>query len=131
MSDTQFIAPGIPRREPTTVALYASDPEPDALRGMLAAAAAFSAGHGWTAADGGILSGGCLISQPPPSRSGWARVRELAEQCAISTVVVPSLGHISLSWKQREAERTFLRRHGVSVATVEPMLDSNLSKVIR
>ncbi|MFE7595596.1 hypothetical protein [Streptomyces sp. NPDC057494] len=131
MSDIQHFPPGTPRREPTMVALYASDPDPDVLRGMLAAAAAVSAGHGWTTTDDSVVSDDCLISQAPQSRTGWARVRELAEQRPISVVVVPSLGHISLSWKQREAKRQFLRRHGVSVACVEPMLDAILSKAVR
>ncbi|MFD8211473.1 hypothetical protein ACFV2S_34400 [Streptomyces sp. NPDC059695] len=118
-------------RTTTTAALYASDPDPDDLRGMLAAAAAVCAGHGWNTAPDGVLSDDCLISRPPQSRTGWARVREIAELGEISVVIVPSLGHISLSWHQRETERTFLRRHGVSVATVEPTLDAILSKAAR
>ncbi|MGW6395372.1 hypothetical protein ACWFR1_33855 [Streptomyces sp. NPDC055103] len=111
----------------TTVALYASDPDPETVRGMLAAAAAVAAGHGWTIAAGGTVADDCLLTQAPQSRPGWDRLRGLAEQRRISVVIVPALGHIGFSWSLWQAEQRFLPRYGVSVASVEPMLDAVLA----
>ncbi|MGW2207450.1 hypothetical protein [Streptomyces sp. NPDC001774] len=111
----------------TTVAVYASDPDPDVVQGMLAAAAAVAAHHGWTIVDGGAVADDCLLTQPPQSRSGWDRLRGLAAQRRISVVVVPALGHIGFTWSAWQAEQRFLRRHGVSVASVEPMLGAVLT----
>ncbi|MGW6569682.1 hypothetical protein [Streptomyces sp. NPDC054975] len=128
MPDTHLNPTGLTHRETaTTVALYASDPDPDAVRGMLAAAAAVAAGHNWTVAKGGTIADDCLLTQVPQSRPGWARLRGLAEQRQISVVVVPALGHIGFTWSVWQAEQRFLRRHGVSIASVEPMLDAVLT----
>ncbi|MEU9998136.1 hypothetical protein [Streptomyces sp. NPDC050848] len=117
----------------TTVALYASDPAPDVVRGMLAAAAAaaVAAGHGWTIAEDGTIADDYLLTQAPQSRPGWDRLRGLAEQRRISIVVVPALGHIGFTWSVWQAEQRFLRRHGVSLACVEPMLDAVMTGASR
>ncbi|MEU1863624.1 hypothetical protein [Streptomyces gardneri] len=97
MSDIQQHPPGLARRDAaTTVALYATDPDPDVLRGMLAAAAAVAAGHGWTIVDDGTTGDDCLLTQAPQSRPGWDRLRGLAEQRRISLVVVPTFGHVAV-----------------------------------
>ncbi|MFD4319008.1 hypothetical protein [Streptomyces sp. NPDC058548] len=111
----------------TAAALYASDPDPDVVRGMLAAMASVAAGHGWRTVEDGVISDDCLLTQAPQSRPGWARVRALAEQRRINAVVVPAHGHIGFTLEAWLAEQRFLHRHGVSVATVEPMLDAILT----
>ncbi|MFE5614182.1 hypothetical protein [Streptomyces sp. NPDC056524] len=121
-------SPGLVRRDAaTTVALYASDPDPDVVRGMLAAAAALAAHHGWTITKDGTVSDDCLLTQAPRTRPGWDRIRDLAEQARISIVVVPTLGHMGFTWSLWQAQQRFLRRHGVSVASVEPMLGTVLT----
>ncbi|GEB57095.1 hypothetical protein [Streptomyces gardneri] len=58
MSDIQQHPPALARRDAaTTVALYATDPDPDpdVLRGMLAAAVAVAAGRGWAIVDDGTI----------------------------------------------------------------------------
>ncbi|MFF1511923.1 hypothetical protein [Streptomyces sp. NPDC058326] len=132
MTDIPLNLPGPVRRDvTTTVALYASEPDPDAVREMLAAAAAVVAGYGWTIADGGTIADDCLLTQAPQSRPGWDRVRGLAEQRRINIVIVPALGHMGFTWSLWEAEQRFLRRHGVSVASVEPMLETLLTGTSR
>ncbi|MFE5940174.1 hypothetical protein ACFQ69_32960 [Streptomyces sp. NPDC056470] len=125
-SSTSPPAPGT-RGAATMVALYASDPDPEVVQGMLAAAETVAAHHGWTVVDGGTVFDDCLLTQTPQSRPGWDRLRGLAAQRRISVVVVPALGHIGFTWSVWQAEQRFLRRHGVSVASVEPMLDAVLT----
>ncbi|MFF8610934.1 hypothetical protein ACF06X_34070 [Streptomyces sp. NPDC015346] len=130
MPDIDPNPPGFARRDTATqVALYACDPDPDVARGMLAAAAALAAGHGWTIVDDGVIADDCLLTQAPQSRQGWDRLRQIAERGQIRVVIVPALGHIGFTWSVWQAEQRFLRRHGVSVATVEPMLDAVLTEV--
>ncbi|MGW8357688.1 hypothetical protein [Streptomyces wedmorensis] len=127
MPDTHPNPPRTAHRETTKVALYACEPDPDVVRGMLAAAATVAAGHGWTIVDEGTISDGCLLTQAPQSRPGWDRVRALAQQSRINLVVVPARGHIGFTQAVWEAEQRFLRRHGVCVASVEPLLDAVLT----
>ncbi|APE26733.1 hypothetical protein [Streptomyces venezuelae] len=123
MPDTHLTPPGAARREPAAAALYACDPDPDAVRGMLAAAYALATSSGWTVVDEGAIFDDCLLTQSPQSRPGWDRLRGLAERRQISVVVVPALGHIGFTWAVWQAEQRFLHRHGVSAASVEPMLE--------
>ncbi|MEV4937361.1 hypothetical protein [Streptomyces zaomyceticus] len=111
----------------TTAALYGSDPDPSVVRGMLAVAAAVAAGHSWRTVEDGVTSDDCLLTQAPQSRPGWDRVRALAEQHRINVVVVPAHSHLGFTLEVWLAEQRFLHRHGVSVATVEPMLDAILT----
>ncbi|MEU9298804.1 hypothetical protein [Streptomyces sp. NPDC048266] len=128
MTDIPFNPPGLLRCDSvTTAALYACDPDPDVVRRMLTAAAAVAAGHGWTIVEGGSIGDDCLLTQMPRSRPGWDRLRGLAEQRRINVVVVPALGHIGFTWSVWQAEQRFLRRHGMSIASVEPMLDAVLT----
>ncbi|MFD3570470.1 hypothetical protein [Streptomyces sp. NPDC058667] len=132
MPDIPLSTPVLVRRDAaTTAALYACDPDPDVVRGMLAAAAAVAAGHGWTIVEGGTVFDDCLLTQAPQSRPGWDRLRSLAEQRRINVVIVPALGHMGFTWSVWQAEQRFLHRHGVSVASVEPMLDTLLTGTSR
>ncbi|MEV0449807.1 hypothetical protein [Streptomyces sp. NPDC050600] len=119
------------RRTSTMAALYACEPDPDVRRGMLAAAAAIAERHGWTVVADGRIEDDCLLTRPPQSRPGWDSVRTLAEQHRINAIVVPALGHIGFTWEAWQAEQRFLHRHGVSVASVEPMVDALLAGVRR
>ncbi|MDX2564985.1 hypothetical protein PV371_35765 [Streptomyces sp. TX20-6-3] len=114
-------------RQPTAVALYAADPDPGTVRGMLAAAAGVAEARGWTVVDGGAVSDDCLLTEAPQSRPGWNRLRELAELRRIAIVLVPALGHIGFTWAVWLAEQRFLHCRGVSVVSVEPMLDAILT----
>ncbi|RSS57465.1 hypothetical protein [Streptomyces sp. WAC01280] len=127
MPDIHHTPPVFTRREAAAVALYASDPDPDVVRGMLAAAAAVAISRGWTITDEGTIADDCLLTAAPQSRPGWDRARGLAERRQISVIVVPTLGHIGFTWSVWQAEQRFLHRHGVSVASVEPMLDALLT----
>ncbi|MEV8590935.1 hypothetical protein AB0424_28745 [Streptomyces sp. NPDC051180] len=128
MPDIPLNPTGLTRRAAaTTAALYACDPDPDVVRGMLAAAAAVAAGHGWTIVEGGTVEDDCLLTQAPQSRPGWDRLRGLTEQGRINVVVVPAHVHIGFTLEVWLAEQRFLHRHGVSVASVEPMLDAVLT----
>ncbi|MEU6934430.1 hypothetical protein AB0A05_35495 [Streptomyces sp. NPDC046374] len=129
MPDTHQNPPG--PRTATMAVLYACEPDPDARRGMLAAAAAIAESHGWTVIDDGRIGDECLLTRPPQSRPGWDRLRALAEQRRINVVVVPALGHIGFDWSLWQAEQRFLHRHGVSVASVAPMVDALLAGVHR
>ncbi|MFD9053001.1 hypothetical protein [Streptomyces zaomyceticus] len=131
MHDIPLTPTGLVRldADTTAVALYASDP--DAVRGMLAAAGAVAAGHGWRTVADGTISDHCLLTQAPRSRTGWDPVRGLAEQRRINVVIVPAHGHIGFTLEEWLAEQRFLHRHGVSVASVEPMLDAVLRGVSR
>ncbi|MFJ2937943.1 hypothetical protein ACIO8G_34915 [Streptomyces sp. NPDC087219] len=133
MHDIPLTPTGLVRLDAATtaVALYACDPDPDVVRGMLAAAAAVAAGHGWKTAADGTVSDDCLLTQAPCTRPGWERLRGLAEQRRIHLVVVPAFGHIGFTLDEWLAEQRFLHRHGVSVATVEPMLDAFLAGAAR
>ncbi|MFF8513529.1 hypothetical protein ACF064_36380 [Streptomyces sp. NPDC015492] len=124
MSDLQQIPPRPPSSKHTTGAVYACDPDLDALRGMLAAAVAVAGGHGWTIADDGTIFDDCLLTEPPQARPGWDRVRGLAAQRRISFVVVPALGHIGFTWSLWQTEQRFLHSFRVSIVPVAPTLDA-------
>lgn len=115
----------------TTVALYATDPDPHVVRGMLAAAAAVADGHNWTVPEGGTIADDCLLTQAPQSRPGWDRLRALAQERRINGLVVPTVGHMGFTWSVWHAEQRHLQRHGVFLASVEPMLDAVLAGVRR
>ncbi|WP_158071368.1 hypothetical protein [Streptomyces sp. CB02261] len=55
----------------------------------------------------------------------------MAEQRRINVVIVPALGHMGFTWSVWQAEQRFLHRYGVSVASVEPMLDTLLTGTSR
>ncbi|SEE60283.1 hypothetical protein [Streptomyces sp. TLI_105] len=111
----------------TVVALYAADPGPDTVRGMLAAAGAVAERNGWTVADDARISDDCLLTREPQSRPGWDRIRTLVAQSRIHGIVVPDCGHIGFQWNQWEAEHRFLCRHGVFLTPVDSMLDTVLA----
>ncbi|MFE6461118.1 hypothetical protein ACFVP0_27135 [Streptomyces cinereoruber] len=106
----------------TTVALYATGTDPDAVRGDLAAAADLAARRSWTVPDGAAIADTWSAACPPRSRHGWDRVRGLAAQRRIHGVVVPAPGHIGFTWALWAAEQRHLRRHGVFLASVAPLL---------
>ncbi|MFE6713904.1 hypothetical protein [Streptomyces sp. NPDC057695] len=124
MSDLQQIPPLPPSSERTAGAVYACDPDPLTLRGMLAAAAAVASEHGWTIADDGTVFDDCLLTEPPQDRPGWDRVRGLAQKSRISVVVVPALGHIGFTWSLWQAEQRFLSSFRVAIVPVEQGLDA-------
>ncbi|MGA4980146.1 hypothetical protein [Streptomyces cinereoruber] len=106
----------------TVVALYATGTDPDAVRQDLAAAADFAACRHWAVPDGARIADEWPTTCPPQSRHGWDRVRGLAAQHRIHGIVVPAPGHIGFTWTLWAAEQRHLRRYGVFLASVAPLL---------
>ncbi|MFE5484128.1 hypothetical protein [Streptomyces sp. NPDC056527] len=129
MSDTDLTRHGpghLPPGRISTVALYATDPDADTVKELLARTAVLADRRGWLVPDGCTITDRCPLKTRPQSRPGWDRLRSLAEQRRIHGLVVPATGHFGFTWSVWAAERRYLHRHGVFVASVEPILGAVL-----
>ncbi|MFJ9434550.1 hypothetical protein ACIRQY_33535 [Streptomyces sp. NPDC101490] len=121
--------PELPARRITGAALYVCEPGPRTSRELLAATAQIARSKGWTIIDGASIVDSCLLTTPPQDRPGWSALRGLARLKTVHVVVVPEALHLGWTWNIWRAEQQYLQEHGVSLASVKPMLDAILTGV--
>ncbi|MFJ9434640.1 hypothetical protein ACIRQY_34000 [Streptomyces sp. NPDC101490] len=128
MPDNSPPPPGtaLVRRERTGVALYVCEPDPVAARQILAAARQIATEKGWEVAAKASVIDHCLLTSDPQSRAGWTAVRQFVRRPEINVLLVPEIAHLGWRWSVWQAEQRHLHTHGVSLASVAPMLDTIL-----
>ncbi|MGW7400870.1 hypothetical protein ACWGH7_30875 [Streptomyces cyaneofuscatus] len=102
------------------VALYAVVPLQHVESLVLDDLAAYAQDQGWVVPAGCAISDTGTLTQQPGSRSGWNRIRALANGDLIRGVVVPSFTHIAYRSADWNRERIWLLKKGLLVIATDP-----------